>query len=1005
MNNTWKLLLIFIFLVNIKPVFTQQAATYQNPGSQFRTALDLFQKEKYGAAQAIFEKIINETTDADQSIVVDASYYDAICALELKHKNTEFKLKNFINTYPTSSKIKRIYFQLGKYQFDEKSYRNALESFQKVDRKDLSKNELDEYYFKMGYSYLKLDDTQKARLSFKEVVNSQSIYAPPSKYYVAHLAYLDKDFNTALPVFESLKNDNAYRNIVPYYLLQIYYYQKEFDKVISEGPGLYQNANSGLRDDMAKLLAGVYYQTADYATAIKYFEDYERYSREKPERELSYQMAYCYLQLKQYKDAIRYFQGVTSQNDELTQNAYYHLGFSYLETDEKKFASSAFESAAKMDFNNDIKVESLFNYAKLSIELSYDPYNNAVNSLEEYLKQYPNSPRKDEANNYLVQLYISTKNYKAALSSMDRLKSKDPNFIESYQKIYFHSAVQLFIDKKYNESIELFKKAIDNPFDKKIAAESNYWIGEAFYRLQNYWGADKYYHEFMNSPNARQSEYYGITKYNLAYIYFNKKEYDQAINYFKDFLITNRNGDIRFLNDANLRIGDSYYITKRYGDAIQSYDAAARLNQPSADYAIFHKAMAYGAMGRQSDKINTLVSLVGSKQNSSYYDDALYELGTTYLLRNDNQGGLQYFNRLVREHPRSSFSKKALLRSGLIYYNDNKNTLAITSLKKVISDYPGTAESTEALASLKNIYVDMNNVDEYFRFANSLGISSIRPTEQDSLSFTAAENQYMEGNYQEALRSFRLYITNYPKGNYLTNANFYMAECEFMNENFVAALRGYNYVISQPPMRYTEMSLRKASRINYNIKNYAEALKNYNLLAEMAESKESLLEASEGQMRCNYLLRNYPQAIDAANTVLKSEQVTNEQLNEAHFLLAKSYYAFQQLGKALSEFKIAEQLTENEIGAESKFMIAQIYYEQKNYEEAEKTTFELSNDYAYYDYWVARGFILLSDVYLALDNTFQAKQTLLSIIENYEGAELKEIASQKLNEINKRENN
>jgi len=85
-------------------------------------------------------------------------------------------------------------------------------------------------------------------------------------------------------------------------------------------------------------------------------------------------------------------------------------------------------------------------------------------------------------------------------------------------------------------------------------------------------------------------------------------------------------------------------------------------------------------------------------------------------------------------------------------------------------------------------------------------------------------------------------------------------------------------------------------------------------------------------------------------------------------------------------------------------MIAQIYFIQKNYDEAEKVILDLSNKYAYYDNWVAKGFILLSDVYLALNNSFQAKQTLQSIIDNYAGQDLVDIAKQKLKQINEQEN-
>jgi hypothetical protein len=67
--------------------------------------------------------------------------------------------------------------------------------------------------------------------------------------------------------------------------------------------------------------------------------------------------------------------------------------------------------------------------------------------------------------------------------------------------------------------------------------------------------------------------------------------------------------------------------------------------------------------------------------------------------------------------------------------------------------------------------------------------------------------------------------------------------------------------------------------------------------------------------------------------------------------------------------------------------------------EAENLVFELADKYAAYDYWVAKAFILLADIYQKSGNVFQAKQTLQSVIDNYQGPELGEIAKQKLQVI------
>jgi len=257
----------------------------------------------------------------------------------------------------------------------------------------------------------------------------------------------------------------------------------------------------------------------------------------------------------------------------------------------------------------------------------------------------------------------------------------------------------------------------------------------------------------------------------------------------------------------------------------------------------------------------------------------------------------------------------------------------------------------------------------------------------------------MKGNCNEAIIAFAEYIRSFPNGGYLLNANYYKADCEFNAENYADALTGFTYVISQPPTRFSETSLLKASRINYNMKNYNEALSNYNMLAEIADNNANVLESRLGQMRCNFFLQNHDLVINSAKEVLKNNKVSPDQINESHYLLAKSYYETNQAENAKREFTITENLTDNELGAESKYYIAQLLFEQNKYTEAEACIFELSNKYSYYDFWIAKGFILLSDVYIKLDNLFQAKQTLQSIIENYKGPELGDIAKQKLKEV------
>lgn len=1003
-NKLFPRLALLLLLCCFGTLYAQEAANAVIPTTDYESALDLFKHKKYVAAQALFSKIADTDLGVNRINKVNAAYYDALCSYHLNQQNTEFKLENFLKEHPNSSKTKRIHFQLGKYYFNNSKYRKALSAFRNADRYDLDLKELEEYNFKMAYCALNQSDINNARIGFNAVVNTESQYAPASKYYIAHLDFLDKNFEAAQPVLESLKSDPNYKKIVPYYLIQIYYYQKDFDRILADGPELYAQSNAKQQAEIAKILGAVYFNDADYEQALSYYETYERTNRNGVDEAFSYQMGVCYFKTKQYQQAIRYFQNATSGKRALAQNAFYYLGHCYLNIDQKKFASNAFKSATKLDDDSKIQEEALFNYAKLSIELGHDPYNEAINALNGYLEKYPNSNRKDEVHNYLVQLYINTKNYRSALSSIEQLQRKNPTFAGAYQKIYYYSAIELFNDRRNEEAIEYFTKAIQNGRDQQIKAESNYWIAEAFYKTGNFWAANKYYNIFINNPEAKRSSYYALSKYNIAYIHFSKEEYESAIRFFNEYIRDQKNNNPKLMNDVYIRIGDSYFINKRYQNAITNFDKAIRFNQANKDYAIYQKALSYGALGKQNNKIVTLEQMITSNRNSAFYDDAMYELGVTYLINNQNDRAVSYFNRLVRELPRSPFSKKALLRSGLIYYNNDQNNQAINSLKKVIQDYPGSAEATEALASLKNIYVDANRVTEFFDFANSIGHNVISVNEQDSLLFSAAENQYLEGNEASALSSLRSYIRAKPNGAYLINAYFYLGEIEFKNKKYPQALDAYTYVNKQRISQFSETSLLKASRINYNQKNYAAALNNYNVLLDIANDDDRRFEAQIGQMRCNFKLANYGLSIDPAKAILRNPRINTDQIAETHYILAKSYYETNYKDLAKGEFSIIEKLNDSEQAAESKYYLALLAFEDGDYKSSEKLLFEYSDQYSYYDYWLAKSFILLADNYIAQDNIFQAKQTLQSIIDNYEGADLKNIAIQKLRRIEDSEN-
>ena len=108
-------------------------------------------------------------------------------------------------------------------------------------------------------------------------------------------------------------------------------------------------------------------------------------------------------------------------------------------------------------------------------------------------------------------------------------------------------------------------------------------------------------------------------------------------------------------------------------------------------------------------------------------------------------------------------------------------------------------------------------------------------------------------------------------------------------------------------------------------------------------------------------------------------------------------------------FEICTSIDNTETGAECGYYSAVCLYNLNRFDETEEKIFNVSDNYSSYIYWTARSFIKLSDVYVAKDNTFQAKETLKSVIENYPQEdenhnEVVKEAQSKLNLINKESN-
>ncbi|HNR42826.1 MAG TPA: tetratricopeptide repeat protein [Bacteroidales bacterium] len=984
MNKLKILLVSFIMIMPGMAANAQMSFSENDFDSEFNRGMDLFYKEKYVPAIKYFDSYIRNGDKAEKIRMAEAEYHAALSALRLFNPDAEYRMRTYLKAHPESPRINEAYMSLGDYFYQNKNYRRASEYYGSVDRMELKSSRLPEYSFRYGYSLYMKGDKQKAQLMFAEIKDIDTEYTPPAIYYYSQIAYEDKMYETALEGFSRLKDDETFGPIVPFYIIQILYLNKDYDEILRTGPDLLQSAPPERAVELYRFIGDANYKKENYREALKYLEQYAAKAKT-TEREDKYQLGYCYYKTGNYDRAIQVLSSTSAKSDALSQNIWYVLGDCYLKTGDKKRAQFAFGQASQMNFDNNLKEDALFNFAKLTYETSSSPFGEAIAAFQEYIELYPASDKIEEAYNYLVATFSEIRNYKAAITALDRIRNKDGRLGEAYQRVAFFRGLELLKNMEVEESITMFNKSLSyGKYNRDLMARATYWRGEAEYRSGKYEGARDDFETFLGIPGAARLGENALARYNLAYSQFNLQNYPGALASFRSFESEAPNAKPEILTDTKIRIADCYFITTNYPMAISYYDKVIESGRTDADYAMYQKGFCLGLSNNQKGKIDILTSLISRYPNSSYVPSAIFERGRAYVALEDFKRGESDFINVIANYQSSAFAPRATIQLGLLYFNLGENEKSIAQFKKVIENYKSTPEARYALTGLKNAYVEINDVEGYFSYVKTIGYGDVSATEKDSLLYASGENLYMERKYDRAAEVFRNYLREFSYGSFRLNAQFYLAECLMSSRgNRDEALTLYRQVAEVPNNPFLEQALISAADLLYEREEYAEASGYYERLEKTAVTSDMRVAALKGQLRAAYQEGDARKSIEVARKIRNSAGMPEELNREAVFISAKALYSLNQYDEALADFrKVATEIVSIE-GAESKYRVAEILFLRGNTDEAEKVVNQFIGQNSPHQYWMAKMFLLLADISIKKGDTLQARATLQSLREYY----------------------
>ena len=965
-----------LFFLAYTPVFAQQSFVDTTILTDFNAALKLYNNKAYAPALKIFGNVAR-TAANNTHVKSDASYYEAMCAVKLNKTDADEKVLKFVAENPTSVKKNKAYFNVGNYYFANKKAAYALKWFQKVAPAQLSKENKKELDFKMGYALLKTNHFKLAKDRFLPLINDGK-YGNDARYYYGYLAYKLEDYAVAETTLSEIADNDSYKAEISYYLLDISFKAGRFDRCVSVGLKLLATANRKEASNISKIIGESYFNLQRYQEAIPYLKAY-RGKRGKWNNTDFYQLGYAYYKQNDFKNAINNFNKILDQKNSVSQNAYYHLAECYLNSDKKTEALSAFKAASEMDFDLKIKEDSALNYAKLSYEEG-NAFKNVALVLQAYLKAYPKSKAYDEINNLIVSSFLHQQDYLGALEYLAKNKSKNNNKL--HLEVSLYRGIQLYQSKKIKEAFPFFtraKKASNN----NVSLRARYWEAEAQYQLGNYQESLNNLIRFKTALQDQKNPEFAELNYTIGYNYFKLKKYAEAIPFFE--AATKQNSlEREVLEDAFIRLGDSYFATSAYENAIIAYQNVITNSGIGADYAQYQIGMSYGFTTQNEAKIKALNTLITNYKMSALKDDALYQLGNTYSKINKNTEAHLAYSRLIEKHEKSIFIAKTLIRQGLLYYNEGENDKALEKFQQIVRLFPNSPEAFEAVANARNIYIDNDNVDAYATWVKGLKFIDLTNSELDNTTFAAAEKNYLNTvDPKKITSSLQGYITSFPEGIHTLKANFYLAETLYKQAFFDQAIPNYKKILEEAQSDYSEASLNKLSQIYLFKEDLVNAIPLLIRLELEANSPNNILYAESNLMQGYYKTQAYALAMEYAKKILNREKLDKALKNDAQIIIARSAFKKEDFSTAEAYYATVAKNATGVLKAESLYYNAFFKNKEKAYERSNKIVQKLIADYSAYKYWGVKSYVIMAKNYDGLNDAYQATYVLENIIENF----------------------
>lgn len=541
--------------------------------------------------------------------------------------------------------------------------------------------------------------------------------------------------------------------------------------------------------------------------------------------------------------------------------------------------------------------------------------------------------------------------------------------------VTYNQALELYNNQQYLAAQSLFEKVKNNSGDETVQSDCAYYIANAAVRL-NQQNADQLMEDFViNYPTSikRNSAYLDVANYyfengkyshsqkwfdkvdqsglsrseqerfnfNLGYVYFKAKRYDEAKKYFNQVSNSQKYG-----SQAKYYLGFIAYEGDDYEEANEQFEQVKGEERYSEDLSYYQADMNFKLgnfqkaidMGKEQyaksspQEKSQLSKIIGESYfNLGQYSEAVpylkdykgmrgkwnntdyYQLGYAYYQQNDFESAIGEFNKIV--DGKNAVSQNAYYHLAESYLKLNKKQEALNAFKNAsemdfsseiqedaylnyaklsyeignsykstpkvllsfIEKYPNNANNEELKKLLIDSYITSKNYKEALDLLENNKNFADKAAYQ-KVAFYRGIELYNEGDYTEAISFLNRSLKEPQDGSFKTRAIYWKAESDYQLSNFEKSLAGYKQFQQLAEAKNTS----EYKNLNYSL--------GYN----------------------HFKLKNYSEAISNFKSFTSSSSAEKVRKKDAYLRLGDSYFVTSQYWPAMENYNAAMELGDND---------------------------------------------------------------------------------------------